>query len=97
MNIKKIGYYISAILYLINSILSCIFKLNTQNTWWALLEIFITITPSFIQTIFNIKKNKDCNGIAILYIVLGLLISFYITGILFLILYILDVVDMPLY
>ncbi len=97
MNIKKTGYIISAIFYLVNFISSYTFKLNTQNTWWALLGILIIITPSFIQTIFNIKKNKDCNGIVVLYVVLGLLILFYITGILIISLGVFGVLNMPLY
>lgn len=97
MKIKKIGYLISVLLYIANSIISYLCKLNTRDTWWALLGVFIIITPSFIQTIYNIKENKNFNGVTVLYIVLGLFILLYVTGILILFLLLLGIIEISLY
>ena len=97
MKIKKTGYFISILIYIANIIISNICKLETRDTWWALLGVFIIITPSFIQTIYNIKYNRNVNGVVILYIVLGLLGLLYITGILILILLLFGIVEISLY
>lgn len=97
MKMKKVGYFISLVLYIVNSIVSYVFNLNTRDTWWALLGVFIIITPSFIQTIYNIKENRNANGVAVLYIVLGMLILLYATGILILFLLTFGIVEIPLY
>lgn len=97
MKIKKTGYFISILIYIANIIISNICKFNTRDTWWALLGVFIIITPSFIQTIYNIKCNRNFNGVVILYIVLGLLGLLYITGILILLLLLFGIIEVALY
>ena len=97
MKIKKTGYLISILIYIANIIISNICKLETRDTWWALLGVFIIITPSFIQTIYNIKYNRNVNGVVILYIVLGLLGLLFITGILILFLLLFGSGEISLY
>lgn len=90
------GYIISAILYILNYVISDIYELLPRNTWWALLGIYVIITPSFIQTIHNIKYKKYSN-IALLYLILIIFILLYIAGTLMMILALLKVIKLPLY
>ncbi|MBQ3566945.1 MAG: hypothetical protein IJA12_07185 [Oscillospiraceae bacterium] len=94
---KKTGYCISVILYIVNIIVSAIFDLNTKNTWWALAGTLTIITPSFIQTVFNIKSNKDHDNIAVMYVILVLLILMYIAGIIIFTAGISGFLKLPLY
>ena len=78
MKIGKIGYITSGVIHIIISIISYVFKLRTQNTWWTFCCIIAFITPSLIQTIINIKRNRGKRGVAILYLILVFMIYFYI-------------------
>lgn len=97
MKIRKTGYFISAALYIVNSIISVIFGLNTHNTWWAMLGLFAIITPSFVQTIFNIRANKGQDNIIILYIICVFLGFCYIPWTIILCIGIFGNVNFPLY
>lgn len=97
MKIKKTGYIISAFLYITSASISFIFKLGTKNTYWALLNVFVIIIPAFLQTIINIKNNRNSDNIIVIYIILGIFIILLFTGILILALLIFKVIDAPLY
>ncbi len=97
MKIRKVGYIISALVYIVSAIISHIFKLGTTNTYWAFLNVFIIIIPSFIQTIFNIKVNKNADNIIILYIILSMFIILFLTGLLIIFLLLFNIIKLPLY
>ena len=97
MKIKKTGYMISCILFFISAIISIFLGFGTKNTYWALINAVIIITPSFIQTIKNIRNNKKSDSIAIIYIVLCLIILFYLGGIFATFLLIFKAIEIPLY
>ena len=91
------GYIISCILFFISAIISSVLEFGTKNTYWALVNAVIIITPSFIQTIINIRSNKNSDNIAIMYIVLCLIILFYLGGIFATFLLIFKAIKIPLY
>ena len=93
MKIKKFGYIVSAILYIISAIISRILKLGTMNTYWALFNVF----PAFIQTIFNIKSNKNSDGVIVLYILFGMFTILFLAGILISFLLLFKIIEAPLY
>ena len=64
---------------------------------FSLLDLTFYSWSSFIQTIYNIKYNRNVNGVVILYIVLGLLGLLFITGILILFLLLFGIVEISLY
>jgi hypothetical protein len=97
MKIKKFGYIVSAILYIISAIISRILKLGTMNTYWALFNVFIIVIPAFIQTIFNIKSNKNSDGVIVLYILFGMFTILFLAGILISFLLLFKIIEAPLY
>ena len=97
MKIVKKGYIASCILFCISAIASKTFDFGTKNTYWALINAIIIITPSFIQTLLNIRNDKNSDGIVALYIVLCLIILFYLGGSFAALLLIFNAVEIPPY
>ena len=97
MKMKKTGYIVSLFLYIASAYISHIYKFGTKNTYWSLLNVFVIIIPSFLQTIINLKNNKNSNNIIVMYIILGVFIILFLTGILILTLLLFKIIDAPLY
>lgn len=73
---NKLGYIVSAILFIIFQLLSAILGFNPSNTVWALIWLTVIVISSYISTIKNVRKKtiKNRNIYILLFVLLSIML-----------------------